>query len=473
MKKAIEPIILLLAAGFLILPGCAKKKFTSWDSYPDPVVTVQMKSFVAEKSAQAEAADKVSGQAMPPELNRFFKDAGNGNWLAVSNDFESLKKHAPQFGFSDKLDERLTGTIWQTTIEVWGALNALANCDQKYSSLYANEIINSIPPGSIYFGGTDPGRFLISGMEKSQVKATPFFLITQNAMANGTYLDYVRSMYGSQLYIPTSEDSEKCFMDYVSDAKERLQKNQLKPGENVQVDPNSGRVAVSGQVAVMSINGLLAKIIFDQNSNQEFYVEQSFPLDWMYPYLEPHGLILKLDRQPLTELPDSIVQQDHDYWSKLIQPMIGDRLNDDTTVQQVADFAKKVFQENDFAGFTGDPKFVQNDYSCRMFSKERSSIADLYVWRMNHAVGSEEKHRMARAAEFAFLQSWALCPYSPDVVYRYANLLLSEKRLSDALLIAETTLEMPELKGQAGDQMRTLITQLQRFKQSPRKQDAQ
>ena len=69
----------------------------------------------------------------------------------------------------------------------------------------------------------------------------------------------------------------------------------------------NGRVQVSGQVAVMSINGLLAKVIFDKNPDREFYIEESFPLDWMYPHLEPHGLIMKINRQPLAELPDDIV----------------------------------------------------------------------------------------------------------------------------------------------------------------------
>ena len=64
-----------------------------------------------------------------------------------------------------------------------------------------------------------------------------------------------------------------------------------------------GKVQVSGQVAVMGINGLMTKVIFDRNPDREFYVEESFPLDWMYPYLEPHGLIMKLNRQPLAQLP--------------------------------------------------------------------------------------------------------------------------------------------------------------------------
>ncbi len=190
-----------------------------------------------------------------------------------------------------------------------------------------------------------------------------------------TYLNYLRSMYGENIYIPTGEDSAKCFQEYMTDAVKRKQENKLKPGENVQTDPNGGRVQISGQGAVMVINGLIVKVMFDKNPSREFYIEESFPLDWMYPYLEPHGLIFKINRQPQPELSDEIVQRDREYWIKLVQPMIGDWLGNDTSVQDVSAFARKVFQQHDFSGFTGDPRFVQNDYSCKMFSKERANIA--------------------------------------------------------------------------------------------------
>ena len=45
---------------------------------------------------------------------------------------------------------------------------------------------------------------------------------------------------------------------------------QIKPGEDVRVVDN--RISVSGQVAVMAINALLTKIIFDKNPTNEFYV---------------------------------------------------------------------------------------------------------------------------------------------------------------------------------------------------------
>ena len=87
----------------------------------------------------------------------------------------------------------------------------------------------------------------------------------------------------------------------MADAQRRLAENKLKPGEDVKIVDD--RVQVSGPVAVMSINGLIAKVIFDRNPDREFYIEESFALDWMYPYLEPHGLIMKLNRQPLAQLP--------------------------------------------------------------------------------------------------------------------------------------------------------------------------
>jgi hypothetical protein len=353
--------------------------------------------------------------------------------------------------------------MWlQPVRETYCAIKAFVVEDEKYSKVFGDDIIQSIPPGSIYFGGTDPGRFIVTALEKSQVKADPFFTLTQNQLADDTYLKYLRSMYGEKIYIPTKEDSQKGFQDYMEDAQKRLQKNQLKPGENVRKDSN-GRIQANGQIAVMEINGLLVKTIFDKNPDREFYIEESFPFDWMYPYLEPHGLIMKINRQPLPELSDEIVQRDHDYWTNCIAPMIDGWLNTDTTVAKVAAFAEKVFARHDFNGFSGDPRFVRNEYSYATFSKERCAIAGLYAWRAQHAASDSEKRRMQNEADFAFRQAWALCPYSPEVVFRYVNFLLTENRRADALLVAETAANMPTMQGREYDQMRALVEQLRKF----------
>jgi hypothetical protein len=199
---------------------------------------------------------------------------------------------------------------------------------------------------------------------------------------------------------------------------------------------------VSGQIAVMSINGLLAKIIFDKNPDRQFYIEESFPLDWMYPYLEPHGLIMKINRQPLPEMPEEIVQKDREYWTNRVAGMIGDWLAEDTPAPTVAEFADRVYGRGDLGGFHGDRKFIQNDYAKRMFSKWRSSIAGVYAWRANNSKSADEQKRMLKEADFAYRQAWALCPYSSEAVFRYVELLMGRQQKSNALLIAETAVRV-------------------------------
>jgi hypothetical protein len=463
MMKRIIAFIILAVVCFGLQVGCAKENSTSSESIKNPEVATQLKSFVAEKEAQANAAAKADGKGMPPEYKTFFAAAEKGDWLTISNMFWKLGGHNGAFDTTGPVDFTFRGGRWEAAKEIWGAFCYFGEEDEKYSTAFGNDIIDSIPPGSVYFGGTDPGRFIITAMSKSQISGDPFFTLTQNALADMTYLNYLRSMYGDKIYIPTAEDSQKCFQDYIKDAQRRMQNHQLKPGENVNVDAASGRVQISGSVAVMEINALLVKVIFDKNPNREFYIEESWPLDWMYPYLEPHGLIFKINRQPLAELSNEIVQRDHDYWTKYVQPMIGNWLNDDTSVEEVTKFAGKVFLQHDFNGFAGDPLFIQNDYSCKMFSKLRSSIGGLYAWRAQHAADASEKERMNNESDFAFRQAFALCPYSPEVVFQYVNLLMSEGRTADALFIAETAEKMPEMQGNNSEQVRGLIQQLKQY----------
>jgi hypothetical protein len=243
------------------------------------------------------------------------------------------------------------------------------------------------------------------------------------------------------------------------------QPRQLKPGEHVMPDSN-GRIQPAGQVAIAGIRALLTKTIFDRNPNRECYLEESFPLDWMYPYLEPHRLIMKINRQPLPELSADIVHRDCDFWTGYLSPMIGGWLNQDTTIEEVAAFTEKIQVKKDLSGFTGDPQFIQNENWCKNFSKLRSSIGSLYVWRAQHTTDPAEKERMNDAADFAFRQSWALCPYSLETVYRYVNFLLGTGRPADALLIAETTAKMPTMQGSNGEQLRDMITTLKQFQKA-------
>ncbi len=240
-----------------------------------------------------------------------------------------------------------------------------------------------------------------------------------------------------EVLTPTPDESARSFQEYMIDAQRRMSMNQLKPGELV-TQTGDGRVSVSGQVAVMSINALLCKVIFDRNPQNDFFIEESFPLDWMFPYLSPFGIILKINRQPLDEMTDEVLRKDHVFWSKYSDRLIGNWITYDTKVSEIADFAKRVYQQRDFSGFKGDPKFVRDDNAQKSFSKLRGAIGGVYAWRLRASKSTQERERLLKEADFAFKQAWAYCPYSPEAVYRYVQMLAENGRIEDAVVVAET-----------------------------------
>lgn len=418
---------------------------------------------------QAQSLGAKVGETISPDFQRFFDAAIKGDWRTVTNSYEFCKQHHPQYSRGTNVaDAKLRTAYWQPVLELDLAYDHVVNCEPKYTALLADGIIGSIPAGSIYFGGTDPGRGVPTAFCKSHAEGDPFFTLTQNALADGTYLEYLRAMYGGKIYTPTEEDSLRCFQEYMTDARLRLEAHKLKLGEDVKMV--DGKFQVTGQVAVMCINGLITKVVFDRNPDREFYIEESFPLDWMYPRLEPHGLILKINRQPLAQLPADTVARDRDYWRKLVGGMLGDWLNEETTVSQVAEFVDRVYVRKDLKGFTGDPLFIQNDYAKKIFSKLRSSIGGVYAWRLNtdtnicppeyRPKSNLEYQRMRKEAEFAFRQAFALCPYSPEAVFRYTQQLLLLNQTDDALLVAQTCLRLDP----ANDQVRGLLESLKGYK---------
>ena len=117
MKTTIRSAGLVILGIGLVIGGCARKKSTSWESIKNPEVIAQLKSFVAEKKAQANAATNETA----PGFALFFAAAERGDWLAVSNAFQDFRQHAGQYEHSGKTDERLRGPKWQAIIEIWGA----------------------------------------------------------------------------------------------------------------------------------------------------------------------------------------------------------------------------------------------------------------------------------------------------------------------------------------------------------------
>lgn len=294
--------------------------------------------------------------------------------------------------------------------------------EEEFEKLWAEYPDKSYPPpmgtNAIFFGGTDPGRFVPTYMIYSAKVRQDVYLITQNALADNTYMSVMRDLYGDQIWIPSPTDNNLAFQKYV----DGVRSGKINAGADVSTE--GGKVQVQGVAGVMKINGFLSKMIFDHNQyrtetktdektrpvgsaavyddppidpstglppKRTFYVEESHVLEWMYPYLTPHGLIMKINNKK-TPLSDKVVKQDTDFWNWYTDRL----LNDD--------------------------RFLRDIVARKSFCKLRTSLAGLYAARGK-----------PKEAEAAFRQAIALYDLSPEANFRLANLIIMQDRFEEAI----------------------------------------
>jgi hypothetical protein len=156
-------------------------------------------------------------------VEEFFEAAALNNWTATSNTFRRLEKGSGRLGGKQVLPTEVWGAIHDT----FGAYEQFREWEHGLLHRFGEGIIRGIPPGSIYFGGTDAGRFIVSALCESHSKGRPFFTLTQNALVDKTYREYVRDIYGDAISIPDTQEASRIFTEYADDAAKRKANNQL------------------------------------------------------------------------------------------------------------------------------------------------------------------------------------------------------------------------------------------------------
>ena len=352
-------------------------------------------SFIASKEKQANEMAAKGGFELGADLKSFFANAEAGHL----RDAEQIRYDI----FNDTNNPAGKSPLHGTLADAQLAIEQFTVCDPELVMMAGKDYMDSLPANCIYFGGTDPGRGLPTAL--CRTPGDPIFVLTQNALCTSDYIQYVRDLYGSRIQLPSTNEIQQCYDSYVADAL-RKQAGRFGPGEDVQIE--NGKTNVQGQASVMKLNALIARVIFDKNPDREFYYEQSFTLDWMYPYLSPHGVVMKLNRTPLESISTNDVEQDMAFWTAKISQL------------------------------QGNAKFA-TDNTRMIYSHLRGSIAGVYLWRSEpqNTKDAAERQRMSAAAEQGFQQSLELFPISPEAVFGYVNLEFQNQKFQAALDIAK------------------------------------
>jgi len=382
------------------------------------IVSNKVAQFARSRRELARAMAEHFKATLPPEFERFYDAAEAGRFDEMQAIYKSLRKQR-----EDGADKSWYGPQWRTIVETVGVAEAAHDWPAQKLLDYGNAVLGSLRPGMVYLGGTDPGCFIPTLLNETS-EGERHMVLTQNALADGTYLEYLNFLYGDRLKTITQEESTRAFQEYLTDAQKRLQHDQqfpnepkqIRPGEDIRVVDN--RVQVSGQVAVMTINEKLFQTLMRNNPDVSFGMEQSFPFTSTYAKATALGPIMELRVQDEgNAMTAARAARAVDYWRTTAQQLLSDPETPDGSDPRKA-YSKMAVEQ---AAFLLDRKYTGE-------------------------------------AEQAFKIATEIWPSSPEAVSRYVDLLTKQNRFEEAIPVIENGLKLnPD-----NQQFRDLLQEVQK-----------
>jgi tetratricopeptide (TPR) repeat protein len=210
--------------------------------------------------------------------------------------------------------------------------------------------------------------------QRAGVKRDPNFdrrdlyIITQNGVGEPLYRKYLADHYG-----PDRPKPANAFERWLGRGTIYPEKPLIFPTEaeiNSAVEKEMNEAAKNGSPEPSIPHSVVTRLIWEKNRDaHEFFVEESFPLEWSYDHAEPQGLVYKIHREPLKEIPPESVRADFEFWNAYSQKLLS------------------------------NPSYARDYDAQRSFSKLRATAGNLY------------RHRKLEAeSESAYRQSLALWP---------------------------------------------------------------
>jgi hypothetical protein len=260
----------------------------------EEIVASKVAQFGRDRLGIARAMARHYKIEVPPEVEAFFAAVESGDWARVDAMFKSLRERIR----GDEDLEHLR-KLWPAILETYGVMEQVQDWPAQKLLDYGNAALGSLREEMVYIGGSDPGRFIPTLLNETS-DGQRHIVLTQNAFADQSYLEYVNFLYGDRLGTLSTDESQRAFRDYISDAQKRFQHDrdfpdepkQVRPGEDLQMIEN--RFQVSGTVAVMDINERLLRMLMEKNPDISFAMQESSSLPSTYAGAAPLGPLIEL-----------------------------------------------------------------------------------------------------------------------------------------------------------------------------------
>ena len=300
----------------------------------------------------------------------------------------------------DALSRRRARLVWLAAVlpvmPVYGFLMNFSEASQRnhwFGWMFGYDMLKDLPKGSIVIGGSDPGRFVPTYMifgesaQPAALKHDPNFdrrdlyIITQNALGESNYMKYLRDHYTSARPVPKSA-FEKWLGRETTYPRDPILLPSPEECDVITKDaakemPEQARTEYSFGM------GAVLKWIWEKNKDKhDFFIEESFPIEWTYDYAIPHGLVYQLNKTKLDKIPPEAVARDFAFWK---------------------DYKAKLLN---------DPAYASDYDAQRSFSKLRQTMGNIYRYR-----------KMNDEAIRAYFEALELWPENGEVIASVTRLL--------------------------------------------------
>ena len=338
-------------------------------------------------------------------------------------------------------------------LPLWSNFDDGNQADHWFGYNFGVDIMRTMDRNAVYYGGSDFGRFVptymafVESQQPAKWKRDPAFdrrdvtVITQNALCDSYYSTYIRQQYDPRFRPKSPEFSpaEKALVNdpgkffgrdkFYTPFEKWLGRDEayptipvtcLSPEElsacwdeyhsrpevmaRIKSHETDGSGLRPGTTDVFEINAIAAERIFQKNKQAHtFYLEQSTPMAWTYPYMIPDGLIFKLSPAKLTEIPPDAIAADYKFWDAYAARLLVDY------------------------------KFHVDDDARLTYGKLAMNHADLYRWR-----------NLDKEEEYWLKLSIQLCPQLQDSVIRLNEIYLKREQFEAAIaLLKQAQLDDP------------------------------
>src|ERR1041384_7811808 len=203
-------------------------------STAEEIVASKVRQFGRSRLEIVRSIARRSQKDVPPEVETFFEAIESGHWEEIKAQWDAMSKRSGQYEGSTHSPE--LDPFWPAVLDAYGVAEQAHDWPAKKLLDYGNAILDSLRPGMVYVGGTDNGRWIPELLNDTS-DGEQHIVITQNALADGRYLDFVNDLYSDRFSTLTQDESKRAFEDYVSDAQKRFEHDQQFPDEPKQVLP--------------------------------------------------------------------------------------------------------------------------------------------------------------------------------------------------------------------------------------------